>query len=163
MKTDRAEAYRRALEEIRAVTEGESDAIANLANAAAVLFETLPVSWVGFYRVSGGGLVLGPFQGRAACVRIARGRGVCGSAWERGETLVVPDVHEFPGHIACDPSSRSEVVIPLRDPSGAVWGVLDIDSRGVDDFGEDDKAALEPIARLLEEVVARDAGFLRER
>jgi GAF domain-containing protein len=160
MERDRREAYRRALEEIRSVAEGENDAVANLANAAAILFGALPFSWVGFYRVSGGELVLGPFQGRPACVRIARGRGVCGTAWEKNEALVAPDVHAFPGHIACDPESRSEIVIPLRAPSGDAWGVLDIDSRNVDDFDEEDLAELEPIARLLEEIAARDARFL---
>ncbi|MBM3320454.1 MAG: GAF domain-containing protein [Candidatus Eisenbacteria bacterium] len=160
MERDRLKAYRWALEEIRSVADGENDAVANLANAAAILFEALPFSWVGFYRVSGDELVLGPFQGRPACVRIARGRGVCGTAWEKNEALVVPDVHAFPGHIACDPESRSEIVIPLRAPSGFVWGVLDIDSRNVDDFDKEDLAGIEPIARLLEETAARDARFL---
>ena len=151
--------YERAIEEIRAVSAGESDAVANLANAAAILFERLPFSWVGFYRVVGEELVLGPFQGRPACVRIARGRGVCGSAWDAGEVLVVPDVHAFEGHIACDPLSRSEVVLPLRTPRGVVWGVLDIDSDRVNDFGEEDVAQLRRVAALVERIISRDSSF----
>jgi GAF domain-containing protein len=157
----RRNAYRRALDEIRAVTEGENDAIANLANAAAILFGALRVSWVGFYRVRGRDLVLGPFQGKVACVRIEPGRGVCGAARDRNETVVVPDVHAFPGHIACDPESRAEIVVPLRAPSGSVWGVLDVDSRTPGDFDGGDAAELETIARLLDTVVSRDPSFFQ--
>jgi len=157
----RGEAYRSAGAEIRAVTDGVEDAVANLANVAAVLFDRLPFSWIGFYRVSGGQLVLGPFQGKPACVRIAKGRGVCGAAWEKGEVLLVPDVHAFQGHIACDSASRSEVVLPLRAPNGAIWGVLDIDSSEPNDFAAEDVARLEEIARVIEEVAARDDAFLR--
>jgi len=152
---DRSRAYAEAIAEIRSATEGETDPIANLANTAAILFEKLPFSWIGFYRVVGAELVLGPFQGKSACVRVARGRGVCGAAWERGATVVVPDVHAFAGHIACDPESRSEIVIPLRAPDGVVWGLLDVDSREVDDFGAGDRARLEEAAALVEERIAR--------
>jgi GAF domain-containing protein len=159
---ERNNAYERATGEIRAVCEGENDAIANLANVVAILFETLPFSWIGVYRRKGGDLLLGPFQGRPACLRIARGRGVCGAAWEREETIVVPDVHAFPGHIACDPASRSEVVVPLHTPAGAIWGVLDVDSRVPNDFDGEDAARLETIGRLVEEIAARDRRFLDE-
>ncbi|MFH1277567.1 MAG: GAF domain-containing protein [Candidatus Eisenbacteria bacterium] len=155
MSESRAEAYRRALGEIRAVTEGVDDWIANLANAAAILYERLPFSWIGFYRVRGDEMILGPFQGKSACVRIARGRGVCGAAWAEDRTQVVPDVHAFPGHIACDEASRSEVVVPLHFPDGSVWGVFDVDSREPDDFSADDVAALDEIARLVETLLAR--------
>lgn len=155
MERTRAEAYRRALCEIRAVTEGVDDWVANLANAAAILYERLPFSWVGFYRVRGGELILGPFQGRSACVRIPKGRGVCGAAWAEGRTRRVPDVHAFPGHIACDEASRSEVVVPLRLPDGSIWGVFDVDSREPDDFSPEDAAALEEIALHLESLLPR--------
>ena len=160
MRTERAEAYRLAREEIRSVTGGVDDALANLANMAAVLFDRLPFSWVGFYRVSGEELLLGPFQGKPACVRIGKGRGVCGKAWEKGELLLVPDVHAFDGHLACDPASRSEVVVPLRRPDASVWGVLDVDSTEPNDSGEEDAARLTEIARLVEEIVSRDPVFL---
>ena len=160
MTPERKEAYDLALKEIEAVTSGEMDAVANLANASAILYERLPFSWIGFYRRVHDELVLGPFQGRVACVRIGSGRGVCGVAWEKGETLMVPDVHAFPGHIACDPLSRSEVVVPLRAPDGRIWGVLDVDSRKPDDFDDEDVEAIEKAARLVEETVARDERFL---
>ncbi len=146
---DKPEAYRVALEEIAAIVSGESDPIANLANAVAILRERLGFFWVGVYRKDGDDLVLGPFQGTVACTRIARGHGVCGAAALRGETLVVPDVHAFAGHIACDSRSRSEIVIPLRDSNGALRGVLDVDSERLDDFGEDDRSGLESIAASL--------------
>ena len=136
---------------LRALLAGEHDLIANAANTAALLFHTLgQVNWAGFYFLRDGELVLGPFQGRVACVRIPLGRGVCGTAAARRETVVVPDVHLFPGHIACDAASRSEIVVPLvRD--GILLGVLDIDSPVPDRFSSDDKALCEAVAELLVE------------
>jgi L-methionine (R)-S-oxide reductase len=146
-KPELYDSLRRSLE---AVTEGESDSLANLANAAALLFEGLPgINWAGFYLRRGEELVLGPFQGKVACVRITWGKGVCGTAAERGETLVVPDVNTFPGHIACDAASRSEIVVPLF--SGArVVGVLDVDAPKDSRFDEEDRAGLEAFARVIE-------------
>ena len=128
--------------------EGESDLTANLANAAALIHGAFGFWWTGFYLVRGRELVLGPFQGPVACTRIPFGRGVCGTAWQRAETVVVPDVDEFPGHIACSSASRSEIVVPiLRD--GAVLAVLDIDSRELATFDQEDAAGLEAIAASL--------------
>jgi len=131
-----------------ALFDGERDAIANAANLSALIFASFPdLNWAGFYFVRGDELVLGPFQGKTACVRIARGRGVCGTAWEKRETLVVPDVHAFPGHIACDPASQSEVVVPLL-AGRRVIGVLDVDSPVPNRFFLSDVAALETLARI---------------
>jgi GAF domain-containing protein len=146
---DKREAYRVALAEIKALIDGEPDLIANLANTVGVLRERLGFFWVGTYRLEGKDLVLGPFQGTVACSRIAIGRGVCGAAAERGDTIVVPDVHVFPGHIACDSRSRSEIVVVLRDRDGALRGVLDVDSDRGDAFGEEDRLGLEAIAAQL--------------
>jgi L-methionine (R)-S-oxide reductase len=141
--------YDRLRTELVAVFEGERDLIANMANCAALLFETLPdLNWVGFYRTIGSDLVLGPFQGRPACVRIGPGRGVCGAAAAKRETIVVPDVHRFPGHIACDAQSRSEIVVPLI-VAGRLIGVLDLDSPEPDRFDQADAAGLEAIAAAL--------------
>ena len=128
---------------MRGLLSGESDEIANLANAAALIYDTVPdLNWAGFYRLlPDGELILGPFQGKPACVHIAPGRGVCGKAVESGEPLVVPDVHAFPGHIACDAASASEMVVPLRRKSGAFFGVLDLDSATPDRFA--------PIAEVI--------------
>jgi GAF domain-containing protein len=144
-----AAAYARLAGELQALIAGEADQIANLANAAALLFGALPdVNWAGFYLLRGTELVLGPFQGKPACVRIALGRGVCGAAALRRETLLVPDVHAFADHIACDAASRSEIVVPLmrRD---ALLGVLDIDSPRIARFGAADRAGLEEYAAVL--------------
>lgn len=131
--------------------DGETDWLANLANVSSLLFERLPcVNWVGFYRLVNGQLVLGPFQGRLACTRIAIGRGVCGTAFQEGKTRVVEDVHEFPGHIACDPVSRSEIVVPLV-VRGAPWGLLDIDSPKLKTFNEVDAFWLERLVNRLSE------------
>ncbi len=137
------------LETLDALLAGEHDLIANAANTAALLFHTLgQVNWAGFYFLHEDELVLGPFQGRVACVRIPLGRGVCGTAAARRETIVVPDVHLFPGHIACDAASRSEIVVPLvRD--GVLLGVLDIDSPVPNRFSTDDAALCEAAAALL--------------
>lgn len=135
-----------------ALVEGEGDAIANMANLSALLWQALPeINWVGFYRRVGEELVLGPFQGKPACVRIAWGKGVCGTAAATGEPQLVPDVHAFPGHIACDAASRSELVIPLRGPEGTVTGVLDLDSPLPGRFTQEDLEGLLPIAALIRE------------
>ena len=141
------EKYQELLPQIRAVVEGESDPIANMANMASMLHETFGFWWTGFYRVLDGELVLGPFQGPLACTRIQKGRGVCGTAWERGETVIVPDVDAFPGHIACSSLSRSEIVVPVFQ-HGAVVAVLDIDSKELATFDEIDKKYLEEIVTL---------------
>ena len=134
--------------QIAAVTEGESDTIANMANVAAMIHHTFEFWWTGFYRVIDEQLVLGPFQGPLACSRIAYGRGVCGTAWKEQRTQVVPDVEQFPGHIACSSASRSEIVIPLLK-DGKVVAVLDIDSEHLSTFDETDKLWLERIVKLL--------------
>ena len=147
----KAERYRVLLPQVRSLLAGETDRVANLANVAAALKTTFGFFWVGFYRVQGDELVLGPFQGPVACTRIARGRGVCGTAWQEDRTLVVPDVDAFPGHIACSSLSRSEIVIPLHDREGRVRGVLDIDSDRPAAFDATDAAWLEELCMLLED------------
>lgn len=142
------EQYRQLLPQIEALTAGEQDMIANMANTAAALHEAFGFWWTGFYLVRGEQLVLGPFQGPIACTRIPFGRGVCGTAWQRRETVIVPDVHAFPGHIACSSLSQSEIVVPLiRD--NQVIAVLDIDSRFLNTFDETDKKYLEQIAAFF--------------
>lgn len=137
-------------QQIAALTDGVPHLIANLANATAVLNEALPgINWVGFYLVEEGRLVLGPFQGKSACIEIPSGRGVCGTALAKNETQLVYDVHQFPGHIACDSASNSEIVIPLRK-RGAVVAVLDIDSPSVGRFDEADREGLEQVAKIIE-------------
>lgn len=136
------EQYEALLPQIEALISGEPDLIANLANISAALFQQFKWLWVGFYIVRAEELVLGPFQGPIACTRIRKGKGVCGTSWERAETLVVPDVEKFPGHIACSSLSRSEIVVPLID-KGNVWGVLDVDSIELNDFDAVDKKYLE--------------------
>lgn len=138
-----------ALQQIGGVITGEEDFIANLANTAAILKGLPGYFWVGFYLVKGNQLVLGPFQGPVACTRIGRGKGVCGAAWSQNVTLMVPDVHAFPGHIACNAASTSELVVPLRNSKGDVIGVLDADSDLPDHFKEDDRFLLEAVAQLL--------------
>lgn len=145
----RDEQYRSLIPQIAGLLEGESDLTANLANVSAALKEQFGFFWVGFYVVKDDELVLGPFQGPVACTRIAKGKGVCGAAWERGETLIVPDVDAFPGHIACSSLSRSEIVVPLFI-SGRVVGVLDVDSAELDSFNETDQRYLEEIVKLIE-------------
>ena len=143
------EKYRLLTEQIKALVEGETDVVAVMANVAAAIHETMGFFWTGFYRVIGRELVLGPFQGPVACMHIPFGRGVCGTAWQRGETIVVPDVEQFPGHIACSSESRSEIVVPVFGPDGTVTAVLDIDSRDLGAFSQDDVPGLERIASLL--------------
>ncbi|WP_299355470.1 GAF domain-containing protein [uncultured Porphyromonas sp.] len=146
----REERYRELYPQLRALLSVETDRIANLANMAAALRQTFGFFWVGFYLVSERELVLGPFQGDIACTRIPYGRGVCGDAWAQGQTLVVPDVESYPGHIACSSLSRSEVVVPIYDRSGEIMGVLDIDSQEVGDFSEElDRPWLERYVGLL--------------
>lgn len=147
----KAERYRVLLPQVRSLLAGETDRVANLANVAAALKATFGFFWVGFYRVQGDELVLGPFQGPVACTRIARGRGVCGTAWQEDRTLVVPDVDAFPGHIACSSLSRSEIVVPLHDREGRVRGVLDIDSDRPAAFDATDAAWLEELCMLLKD------------
>lgn len=134
---------------IESVVSDESDMIANMANTAAVLHEAFGFWWTGFYIVKDGQLVLGPFQGPVACTRIGFGKGVCGTAWERRETIVVPDVHQFPGHIACSSLSQSEIVVPMFS-NDEVYAVLDIDSKELAAFDDTDKEWLEKIVKLLQ-------------
>jgi GAF domain-containing protein len=145
----KAELYRELAQAIGAITAGEPDAIANMANAAALLWEYLPdINWVGFYRVIDGELVLGPFQGKVACIRIALGAGVCGTAAASGTSQLVDDVHAFPGHIACDAASAAELVVPIV-VAGRVIAVLDIDSPTQARFDEQDRNGVEAITALL--------------
>ena len=134
--------------QIRSILEGETDPVANMANTAALIHETFGFWWTGFYIVRDNQLVLGPFQGPVACTRIPFGKGVCGSAWKLQKTIVVPDVEEFPGHIACSSLSRSEIVVPIFDGND-VKAVLDIDSKELSTFDETDRLWLEKIVRLL--------------
>jgi len=146
----KSEFYQELLQQIEAIIAGETDKIANMANVSAVLFEALDhVNWAGFYRVVGDGLVLGPFQGKVACIRIPLGKGVCGTAAAENATQLVDDVHQFAGHIACDAASNAEIVIPVRQ-NGEVVAVLDIDSTQYQRFDEEDQKGLEAIVRLLE-------------
>ena len=146
--------YAEIVPQIRALVQGESDLTANLANIAAVLREAFGFFWVGFYMKKGGQLVLGPFQGSLACTRIDFGKGVCGTAFERRETLIVPNVDEFPGHIVCSSDSRSEIVVPLFDGNGEPAGVLDVDSDRLDDFSKTDKLGLEAVAEIVTEILS---------
>jgi len=137
------------LQQLKELLRGETDAIAALANATALLHATFGWHWVGSYRVIGNELVLGPFQGPVACMRIGFGKGVCGTAWKEDRVIVVPDVDQFPGHIACSPYSRSEIVLPLHDRNGKVWGVLDIDSSVLNEFNEEDAGFLRSVCEML--------------
>ena len=142
------EKYALLYKQVASLVESESDSIANMANVAAMIHETFRFWWTGFYRVAGEQLVLGPFQGPLACSRIAYGRGVCGTAWKELRTQVVPDVEQFPGHIACSSASKSEIVVPLFK-DGTVVAVLDIDSEQLATFDETDKQWLERIVEML--------------
>ena len=135
--------------QLSALLEGETDTVAKMANMAAVLHETFGFWWTGFYRVAGEELILGPFQGPVACMHIPFGKGVCGTAWARGASVVVPDVEAFPGHIACSSASRSEIVVPVFGGDGKVTAVLDIDSDRLATFDEEDRIGLERIVGLL--------------
>lgn len=146
--TDRAQLYRQLIPQIKGLVEGETSLIANLANVAAALKQTFGFFWVGFYIVEGNELVLGPFQGEIACTRISLGKGVCGTCWSEKKSVLVPNVEEFPGHIACSAKSKSEVVVPIIK-SGNVVGVLDVDSSELNDFSEADVEGLEQIVALI--------------
>jgi L-methionine (R)-S-oxide reductase len=142
------EQYEALIPQIKALLEGETDLVANLANLAAALKEQFNWFWVGFYMVKEAELVLGPFQGPVACTRIRKGKGVCGTSWEKAETLIVPDVEAFPGHIACSSLSKSEIVVPLLQGENVV-GVLDVDSSELNEFDETDAKYLQQIVQLL--------------
>jgi L-methionine (R)-S-oxide reductase len=143
----KAARYTELLPQIEALTSAEPDLTANLANTAAALRQAFGFFWVGFYLVKGEELVLGPFQGPIACTRIRRGRGVCGTSWAEARTVLVPDVEEFPGHIACSSDSKSEIVVPVLK-NGQVIAVLDVDSDQLNDFDQDDQLALEQLMQL---------------
>ena len=136
-------------EQIRSLIEGETDSVAVMANVCAAIHETMGFFWTGFYRVQGDELVLGPFQGPVACMHIPFGKGVCGTAWQRKETIVVPDVEQFPGHIACSSASRSEIVVPVFNKEGNIKAVLDIDSEHLATFDDIDRHYLEQICQLI--------------
>ena len=139
--------------QLSALTDGIHYQIANLSNAAALLYQELPdINWAGFYLVQDGALILGPFQGKTACIRIEKGRGVCGTAWQTDEIQLVPDIHAFPGHIACDCASRSEIVIPIHYQN-EIWGVLDIDSPTEGRFTEYDRTGLLKFVQVLEKAL----------
>ena len=145
--------YQMVVQQLLALTEGIPYEVANLANASALLWQEMPdINWVGFYKMTDGALVLGPFQGKPACIRIPVGRGVCGTAVAEDATQLVPDVHAFPGHIACDCASNSEIVVPIHK-DGAVYGVLDIDSPLFDRFSADDQVGLEALVQVLEQML----------
>ena len=150
---DRATRYAEILPQIDALVSGEPDLVANLANVAAVLKEVFGFFWVGFYLAKGGELVLGPFQGPLACTRIAFGKGVCGHAYSTRETVIVPDVDQFPGHIACSSAARSEIVVPIFSRPGEVAGVLDVDSDRLNDFSDADREGLSNVTKVIERVI----------
>ena len=150
---DRTVNYEHICRQLAALTEGVPYETANLANASALLWQELPdINWAGFYKMVDGALILGPFQGKPACIRIPVGRGVCGTAVAEDKTQLVYDVHQFPGHIACDCASNSEIVVPIH-VNGQIWGVLDIDSPSIGRFTEQDKAGLEKAVEILERVL----------
>ena len=145
--------YKTLCAQMASLTENVPQEVANLANASALNWQTLPdINWAGFYKMENGIMVLGPFQGKPACIEIPVGRGVCGAAVAEDRTQLVYDVHEFPGHIACDSASNSEIVVPIH-VNGEIWGVLDIDSPKVGRFTEEDREGLEAVVRILEKVL----------
>lgn len=152
-KASKAEKYQSLLPQLEALVQGETDLIAGLANLMAGLKYTMGFFWVGVYLVKGEQLVLGPFQGPVACTRIGFGQGVCGSAWKQASTIVVDDVDQFPGHIACSSDSKSEIVLPAFGPDGKVALVLDVDSDQLADFDETDRTALERVMKMIEELL----------
>ncbi len=147
--TSKEEKYKQLLPQIKALLTGESDQVANMANICAALKYSMDFFWVGFYLVKEDTLVLGPFQGPVACTRINKGKGVCGAAWEKAQTLIVPDVEKFPGHIACSALSKSEIVLPLFDAHKQVIGVLDVDSDELNSFDDTDALYLGGILQML--------------
>lgn len=146
---EKEERYQELVKQISALIEGETNSISVMANVSAAIHEAMGFFWTGFYIVKGDELCLGPFQGSVACMHIPFGRGVCGTAWQRKATVIVPDVEEFPGHIACSSLSRSEIVVPVFDDNGNVTAVLDIDSRELDTFDEVDQRWLEEIVSVI--------------
>ena len=146
---NKEENYKLLFEQVKALIAGETDEVAIMANVCAAIHEAMGFFWTGFYIVKGEELVLGPFQGPVACMHIAYGRGVCGTAWQRAESVVVPDVEQFPGHIACSSLSRSEIVVPVFDTEGKVKTVLDIDSKELGTFDATDQQWLEKIVKML--------------
>jgi L-methionine (R)-S-oxide reductase len=148
-KGTKEERYQSLVPQVRGLLEGETDLIANLANICGALKEQFDWLWIGFYLVKNGELVLGPFQGPVACTRIKKGKGVCGASWAQEKVLIVPDVEKFPSHIACSSLSRSEIVLPLFDQNKQVTGVLDIDSKNLDEFDSTDQQYLQKILDLI--------------
>ena len=146
---DKIEKYKLLTEQIRSLIEGETDSVAVMANVCAAIHEAMGFWWTGFYRVKENELVLGPFQGPVACMHISFGKGVCGTAWKEERTIIVPDVEQFPGHIACSSLSRSEIVVPVFSKGGEVVAVLDIDSKELATFDDIDQQNLEEICRML--------------
>jgi len=145
----KAQKYQMLVSQIASLIEGEADQIAVMSNVVAAIHQEMKFLWTGFYRVVGDELLLGPFQGPVACMHIPFGRGVCGTAWQRQQTVVVPDVDQFPGHIACSSQSRSEIVVPVFSPDGKVTAVLDIDSEKLNTFDDVDRQYLEQICKLI--------------
>jgi L-methionine (R)-S-oxide reductase len=150
--TNKREKYKTLIAQLESLVGDEKDVIANLSNIAAALKQTMNFFWVGFYLVKGDQLVLGPFQGPIACTRINLGKGVCGTSWKEKKTIVVPNVDEFPGHIACSSASKSEIVLPAFKNNNVAL-VLDVDSDMLDDFDNDDQEALEKVMRLIEKFI----------
>ena len=150
--TNKEERYKTLIPQIESLVEGEPDVVANLSNIVAALKQTMDFFWVGFYIVKGNQLVLGPFQGPIACTRINLGKGVCGTSWKEKKTILVPNVEEFSGHIACSSASKSEIVLPAFK-NGEVALVLDVDSDKLSDFDDADKIALEKVMRLVEKLL----------
>lgn len=147
---EKKQKYELLVEQVKALTDGETDLVAVMANVCAAIHETMGFFWTGFYRVAGSELLLGPFQGPVACMHIPFGRGVCGTAWQRRETIIVPDVEQFPGHIACSSLSRSEIVVPVFSPgTDEIIAVLDIDSRERSTFDDTDRRYLEIICQQV--------------
>ncbi|MBQ0068654.1 MAG: GAF domain-containing protein [Bacteroidales bacterium] len=152
---NKADKYNELITRLEPMIEGETNAISVMANTTALLAEMMGERffWTGFYTVAGDRLELGPFQGTVACYRIKHGRGVCGTSWAQGKTIVVPDVEEFPGHIACSSLSRSEIVVPVKDANGTVQSVIDIDSRELNAFDDVDAKYLEQVAEIVARVI----------
>jgi GAF domain-containing protein len=145
------EQYKLLVSQIEALIDGEKDTIAVMSNVAAAIHQSFGFWWTGFYRVIDNELVLGPFQGPIACMHIPYGKGVCGTSWQRAETVIVPDVEQFPGHIACSSESKSEIVVPVFSSNGKVMAVLDIDSEHIGTFDDIDRKYLEDICKLIKE------------
>jgi GAF domain-containing protein len=155
---DKTEKYSLLTKQISALIEGETDSVAVMANVCAAIHEMMGFWWTGFYRVQNGELVLRPFQGPVACMHIGFGKGVCGTAWKEQRTIIVPDVEQFPGHIACSSLSRSEIVVPIFSKGGEVMAVLDIDSKELSNFDETDRKYLEEICKMMPSASSSQEG-----